>query len=105
MPDGKKRRNNNQNSGAQSNKKSKVCVANPLRNLPNLDVGLTITVMQNRDYWSRSVNNYQTITGIETGSEGIFATCNRGAEAKCVGEMYGLLGKVRHNFGGDTESI
>lgn len=98
MSDGKKRRNN-QDSGTQSNKKSKVCIANPLRNSPNFfDVGLTITAVQSRDYWSKSVNNYQTITGIETGSEGIFATCDRGTEPKCVGEMYGLLEKVRYNL-------
>ncbi|TGZ81196.1 hypothetical protein EX30DRAFT_306517 [Ascodesmis nigricans] len=32
-----------------------------------------------------------SITGIEAGFKGIFATCDRGKEGKCVSEMYGLL--------------
>lgn len=35
-----------------------------------------------------------SITGIEAGFKGIFATCDRGKEGKCVSEMYGLLEDV-----------
>lgn len=45
MSDGKKRRNN-QDSGAKSNKKSKVCVANPPRKSSSFDVRLTIAVTE-----------------------------------------------------------
>ena len=39
-----------------------------------------------------------SITGIEAGFKGIFATCDRGKEGKCVAEMYGLLEDVGPSF-------
>ncbi|KAI5842508.1 hypothetical protein DFP73DRAFT_479854, partial [Morchella snyderi] len=35
----------------------------------------------------------QSVTGIDPGIQGIFATCERGREPKCVGELYGLFEK------------
>lgn len=74
------------------------CVASPSEVKEKLKLGykrLTIMTAQNKEYWSKTVNKYETITGIETGSEGIFATCDRNTEPKCVGEMYRLLEEVR----------
>ncbi|KAI5855267.1 hypothetical protein BZA05DRAFT_391059 [Tricharina praecox] len=36
-------------------------------------------------------NNFQTLTGIELGWQGIFATCDKGRESRAVAEMYSIL--------------
>ncbi|KAI5790697.1 hypothetical protein DFH27DRAFT_486193 [Peziza echinospora] len=49
---------------------------------------------------------YQTLTGIEAGTQGVFATCDRGKEARCVGELYSLFDKALEEAaakGGDGE--
>ncbi|KAA8897086.1 hypothetical protein FN846DRAFT_265270 [Sphaerosporella brunnea] len=45
--------------------------------------------LQTNDYWKK--NNYQTLTGIEPGWQGIFATCDKGRESRAVAEMYSIL--------------
>ncbi|KAL7275619.1 hypothetical protein RUND412_001430 [Rhizina undulata] len=47
-----------------------------------------------KEYWRKVGLSYQSITGIESGTQGIFATCDRRLEPKCVMELYGLLEKV-----------
>lgn len=38
--------------------------------------------------------NYYTAKGRAVGGKGIFVTCVRGKESRCVGEMYDLLDEV-----------
>ena len=45
-------------------------------------------------YFSDKAKFHQTLTGIETGTQGVFATCIKGKEARCVGELYSLFDKV-----------
>lgn len=46
-------------------------------------------------YFSNKAKFHQTLTGIETGTQGVFATCVKGKEARCVGELYSLFDKVQ----------
>lgn len=46
-------------------------------------------------YFNDKAKFHQTLTGIETGTQGVFATCVKGKEARCVGELYSLFDKVR----------
>jgi len=72
MAGNKKRRSDNEGLDPKSVKKSKANV-----------------------YWkSQAKAKYHSLHSIEEGSQGIFATCDRGREARCVEEMYRLLGQV-----------
>ncbi|PWW72140.1 hypothetical protein C7212DRAFT_302648 [Tuber magnatum] len=48
-----------------------------------------------KEYWKNQAKaKYHSLHSIEEGSQGIFATCDRGREARCVEEMYRLLEQV-----------
>lgn len=52
-------------------------------------------LFQTKEYWKNQARAKQHAEhGIGEGDAGIFATCDRGREARCVEEMYGLLEKV-----------
>ncbi|RPA99206.1 hypothetical protein L873DRAFT_1768080 [Choiromyces venosus 120613-1] len=72
MAGNKKRRSNNENLDPKSVKKNKT-----------------------KEYWKNQAKaKYHSLHNIEEGSQGIFATCDRGREARCVEEMYRLLEQV-----------
>ncbi|PUU74053.1 hypothetical protein B9Z19DRAFT_1093761 [Tuber borchii] len=72
MEGNKKRRSNNESLDPKSIKKSKT-----------------------KEYWKNQAKaKYHSLYSIEEGSQGIFATCDRGREARCVEEMYRLLEQV-----------
>jgi len=50
---------------------------------------------QTKEYWKNQAKaKYHSLHSIKEGSQGIFATCDRGREARCVEEMYRLLEQV-----------
>jgi hypothetical protein len=72
---------------------------NPKRRAESLPAGshllpYQLTAPQTAHFWKR-----QTATVIEPGWQGIFATCDKGKEAKAVSEMYPILEEVRRIFG------
>ncbi|CUS09671.1 unnamed protein product [Tuber aestivum] len=72
MAGNKKRRSNNEGLDPKSIKKNKT-----------------------KEYWKNQAKaKYHSLNSIEEGSQGIFATCDRGREARCVEEMYRLLEQV-----------
>ncbi|KAF8443346.1 hypothetical protein BGX38DRAFT_1120220 [Terfezia claveryi] len=54
-------------------------------------------------YFSDKAKFHQTLTGIETGTQGVFATCIKGKEARCVGELYSLFDKYSEKLYGPFE--
>ncbi|KAG0642865.1 hypothetical protein HOY80DRAFT_948607 [Tuber brumale] len=73
MAGNKKRRSDNEGLDPKSVKKSKA-----------------------KEYWKNQAKAkyHSLLHSIEEGSQGIFATCDRGREARCVEEMYRLLEQV-----------
>ncbi|KAF8469021.1 hypothetical protein BDZ91DRAFT_721589 [Kalaharituber pfeilii] len=51
-------------------------------------------------YYDTGFKLRQTLTGIENGTQGIFATCNKGKEARCVEELYRIFDKYTEQIYG-----
>lgn len=68
----------------ESKKKSRVIA----RRIPRLLLH-RLTAPQTAHFWKR-----QTAAVIEPGWQGIFATCDKGKEARAVSEMYPILEEV-----------